>query len=629
MIISRQISSFMCTIVFPIFILFDGQGFAQQSIYLSKEGKAQAVIVTADMQTVTLQFAAEELAKYLKCITGDDFLVLKKDELNKATIRLELKEGSGIEDYKISVEDNKNIVLAGNSDRAILYAVYDLLERLECVWMAPDFHFYNGNNEHIPSRPTLVYKHKADIDKSPDLKYRKIYIEEGLSHNLQNLPQMIEWMPKGGYNTMVFPLDFRGRGEVEWDNWRGGLIPQLQKRGITIEVGGHGYQNFLNADMENGTLFKKHPEWFGMEDGKRSRAERRIFCTSNSEAVDYVHFQLLKYLKERPEIDIFDFWPPDGGRWCECSECEKIGTSADQHARLVNLTSDFFAEHLPGLKIEAIAYARTRELPKRYDIDEDVLIDFCPISQSFEEQIYNSTEGSNYTYRKNIIDWKTAFQGDFSIYSYYRKYQWRSLPVLLPYYMQNDLQWYKSQGVAGISTYAEPADWYTYELNHYVLGKLAWDVNADVGKLIDTFAQARYGDAAETAVFVYQTLEDVVRFATNIVGTSMKTVEEYDRHLERMNIAQKKLEEASPEFASATVIPEYLDRIGVSVKYATLNILIQQNEAADGPQSRKKELVDKKIELIEANEGKGVFLIHPRLQGDRLYSYFNLEKPKN
>lgn len=619
---SKQImSSFLFTIVFSM--LFNGQGYAQ-SIDLSKDGKAQAVIITADMQTVTQQFAADELAKYLKRITGDDFLLTNENKFNSPAIRLELKKGSGKEDYKISV-DNEDIVLAGNSGRAILYAVYDLLERLGCVWMAPDFHFYNGNNEHVPSRPTLIYEHKADVIERPDLKYRKIYVEGGPSHTIENLPQTIEWIPKGRYNTIVFPLDFGGRGEKKWDNWRAELISQLQKRGLIIEVGGHGYQNFLNADMENGTLFDKHPEWFGMKDGKRTQAQRRIFCTSNSDALDYVHVRLLKYLKERPEIDIFDYWPPDGGRWCECPECEKVGTPSDQHARLINLTSEFLARHLPDLKIEGIAYARTRNLPSKYDIDKDILIDFCPISQRFEEQIYESTEGANSTYRDNILDWKNTFQGDFSIYSYYRKFQWRSLPVLLPHYMQNDFQWYKSKGVAGISTYAEPADWYTYEINHYILGKLAWNVNVDVEKWIDTFAEARYGDAAEIAKFVYQTLEDVVRFATNIIGTRMKTVEEYDRYIERMNIAKRKLEEASAKFASDKTISENLYRMKLSVRYATLNILIQQNEAADGPQSRKKELVDNKIELIEANDGKGVFLIQPRLQSDRLYSYFGLQ----
>ena len=47
--------------------------------------------------------------------------------------------------------------------------------------------------------------------------------------------------------TLVIPTDYQGHGRVKWDNWRDALTPELQKRGILIEVGGHGYQNFLKG----------------------------------------------------------------------------------------------------------------------------------------------------------------------------------------------------------------------------------------------------------------------------------------------------------------------------------------------------------------------------------------------
>jgi hypothetical protein len=47
----------------------------------------------------------------------------------------------------------------------------------------------------------------------------------------------------------VVPLNYGGQGRVKWDNWRVALTPELQRRGIWIEVGGHGYENYLNAQM--------------------------------------------------------------------------------------------------------------------------------------------------------------------------------------------------------------------------------------------------------------------------------------------------------------------------------------------------------------------------------------------
>jgi hypothetical protein len=46
----------------------------------------------------------------------------------------------------------------------------------------------------------------------------------------------------------MFPLDYQHQRRTRWDNWRDALIPELRKRGIPVEVGGHGYQTYLPAD---------------------------------------------------------------------------------------------------------------------------------------------------------------------------------------------------------------------------------------------------------------------------------------------------------------------------------------------------------------------------------------------
>ena len=75
------------------------------------------------------------------------------------------------------------------------------------------------------------------------------------------------------------------------------LTPELQKRGITIEVGGHGYENFINAEMQDGKLFAEHHDWFGQdENGQRVKAKNRVFCTSNPQAVDFVVANVVAYL---------------------------------------------------------------------------------------------------------------------------------------------------------------------------------------------------------------------------------------------------------------------------------------------------------------------------------------------
>jgi alpha-glucuronidase len=107
-----------------------------------------------------------------------------------------------------------------------------------------------------------------------------------------------------------------------------------------------------------------------------------------------------------------------------------------------------------------------------------------------------------------------------------RKYAWNSLPNIIPHYIQEDLRWYRVVGVAGVSTYAEPGDWFTYELSHCVLGRLAWDPDTKVGAVIDEFCTARYGPEAALAREVFAGLESIVRHACSLPGTRLKTVAE-------------------------------------------------------------------------------------------------------
>jgi hypothetical protein len=263
-------------------------------------GKNQQVILIPSKPSPAERFAADELAKYINRISGVDLKVhhAVATEVPKQAIIVTEQEHlaefgprhfqnlSKQDGYSIS-ESGETIQLVGASGRSTLYAVYQFLDGLGCRFLAPELNFYNRAAEVLPEKLPIVINDKITGVSEPKLKFRKLYVEEGHSHNIENLKQMVEWMPKVGYNTLVIPTDYSGGGRVKWDNWREALTPELQKRDITIEVGGHGYQNFLNATMEGGTLFDKHPDWFGQDkQGKRRKERGQVFCTSNAAAVD-------------------------------------------------------------------------------------------------------------------------------------------------------------------------------------------------------------------------------------------------------------------------------------------------------------------------------------------------------
>lgn len=574
-----------------------------QKILLASQGKANCSVISSSRATLTQQFAASELARYLQQISGADFPVLPApDRKTGAAILVEIDPRQEQEAYSIKAK-GRQIVLTGGSGRAVLYAVYDFLHRLGCVWAAPEFSFYEGLSEYVPHRAELFYDAGQTIEEHPRLKFRKLDVEEGRSHNTENLKQIIDWMPKLRFNILMVPLNYGGWGKVQWDRWREALIPELKKRGLMIEVGGHGYQNFLNAGMEDSTLFKKHPDWFGKNKNcEPTPDEYDVFNTSNPEAVQYLIRNVQQYIRLHPEIDIFDFWPPDMARWAECPELLSLGSPLDRQAALVNAVDSAIKKINPGIILEMIAYQPVL-LPPEKELNRDVLVDFCPINQSFEKQIFDPASSNNAAYVDALLKWRKKFAGNIGLYSYYRKYGWRSLPNIIPHYMQQDMKWYAQVPVQGISTYAEPGDWFTYELNHYVLGHLAWDPDAAVDSLVNGFCRARYGTGWELARQVYTTLESTVRIEGNIPYTALKPAQQTAETLKELTT----LRETMASFQAPSSLQQNFSRLLLMLDYAIYDLQIQ--EARGGSSAAAEEKTEQLVRFLEANRHQGVFIL--------------------
>lgn len=590
---------------------------AGQRIALASDGKANYAVVVPQKASAAETFAAGELSRYLKDISGASFPNAGKGRpfiaacvatrLPKLAPNVAFPPVDG-ESYGLFVRGG-NIFLVGGTDRSVLYAVYDFLQQLGCKWVAPDFEFYEGKSRSIPRTSNLWYAAQPDAVQHPAMKYRKFYVEEGRTHNTENLTQLIDWMPKARFNILVVPIDYEGHGRVKWDNWREKLIPELTKRGIVVEVGGHGYQNFLNQGMENGKLFNVHPEWFGMdESGKRSPDPHRVFCTSNAEAVAYLQSNLLSYLNEHSEIDIFDFWPPDSERWCTCERCAALGNESDRHTLLVSQTAAFLRKQKPHVRVECIAYSHYVSPSPRRTLDPNVLVDFCPIRQSFEYPIYSDSSENNRGYRDHLLAWLARFDGDVSIYSYYRKYAWHSLPNIIPHYMQNDLRFYRRAGAKGISTYSEPGDWFTYGLNHFALAHLAWDPQVNVDSLTEAYCSVVYGKDAPVAVYVYGQLEKIVRHGCSIPHTVPKSPAETLGFADRLAACREKIASVCGTADAGDPALGHLKRLDLMLEYAEKDLALVYAKST-GASDDQLETMRKDIKRwLVSNNRRGVFV---------------------
>lgn len=280
-----------------------------------------------------------------------------------------------------------------------------------------------------------------------------------------------------------------------------------------------------------------------------------------------------------------------------------MGPASDRHALLVSQTARFLDKELPEVKLECLAYSRYTKPPQNEILDRNVLLDFCPINQSFEYQIYDESSGNNKSYKQDLLSWLKLFDGDISIYSYYRKYAWRSLPVIIPHYMQNDLRFYRNSGAKGISVYSEPGDWFTYGPNHYVLGHLAWNPSVDVDSLIKEYCTQLYGTDEEVAVSVYSELENISRYGCKIPHTKPKTSEKYNEYIIRLNACSDNVKAAINQQSSN----RHLRRLKVMVEYAKQSV--EMMKLTSEKNIEEAEITANKIKkLMTENAGWGLFI---------------------
>jgi hypothetical protein len=615
-----------------VLVLFISQAAFAEELVIVREGKSDYRINVSPNDIPTERFAAQELAKYLKQMSGAELEVKKLDgqgpwiliACRSVPATDSPMSGTNADAYEITRHSTGSISITGATGRAVLRGVYAFLEGIGCRFLAPQLELYRGSGEVVPKLETIAVPDSVFVKTQPVLNFRKIYVEEGHSHTPENLVQMVEWMAKVGYNTLVVPTNYQGKGRVMWDRFREKVAPECQKRGITIEVGGHGYQNFLNAEMEEGKLFEQHPEWFAVDAaGKRQKAQAWVFNTSNAQAVRYLVDNFVTYIKAHPEIQIYDFWPPDGAKWCECEDCKKLGTPPDRQAILLAQVKEAAAKVRPDLRIEMIAYSSYVDPPEHATVDPSVLVDFCPINQQFDHKINDPAAEKNAKYVEALKAWRGRFKGDISIYSYYRKYAWDSLPVVIPHYMQKDLQFYTTLPVQGVSTYAEPGDWGTYELNHYVLAQLAWDPTVEVDFVVKKFCEARYGASAGKAEAALRTLEEITRKTSSIPNSALKSAKEIEDDLGRA----WKLEAIREDAKAATdpAVKRALERLGMVCEYLRRDLELQKLRAEKGPKEEMRAKADELLKFVREHGDEGVFLVkEQRLSNARVSKRYGL-----
>jgi hypothetical protein len=462
-----------------------------QTLTIAQNGEAKAVIVVAADATEPERHAADELAVFLRQITGAKFEIQAPPAAGQSRL-LVGPEAAKLADTNFSTEGlgsdgtvirtvGNDLILAGGRPRGTLYAVYTFLEdHVGCRW-------WSSKVSAIPTKPTLEVD-RLNVRYVPPLEFRETFWFDAFDG---------DWSVRNKSNGNSERLD--------------------EKQG-----GKHKYEGFVHTFfplIPPDKYFKNHPEWFSEIDGKRVH-ERAQLCLTNEE----MRAELVKNLKERlrnnPAATIASVSQNDWHGNCKCSKCATIEKEEDSPAglmlRFVNTVAEDIEDEFPNVAISTLAYQYTRKPPKITRPRQNVIVRLCSIECSFSKPL---ADERNKKFRDDIVGWSKICNRLY-IWDYTTNFRHYIMPhpnlrVLGPnvkFFVDHNVKGIFEQG-AYTSNGAEMA-----ELRAWVLAKLLWNPSLDGQKLIDEFIAGYYGPAGHHIKEYLQIIHDAVEASGDHLG---------------------------------------------------------------------------------------------------------------
>src|SRR6185503_14934564 len=291
---------------------------------LVKKGKPGADIVVGEEPALPILFAAQELQRYVKEMSGAELPIVKTTSKRPAVVLASLQpDKARVDDpreedyYRLNIA-TKTLSIEGASPRAVLFGAYDVLERLGCGWCVP-------GDDVVPKRDTLELA-PLRADTRPAFQYRMMLDFPMLS--VAQTVAIADWIAKNRMNWVHECPNAHG-APTAWYERRERVVPELTKRGLHLLVGGHTMHTWVPE-----TNFAAHPEWFALEDGKRKPP---TLCISQAEMTA----ELIKNMQRCLEVDVVDLWHTDSEVFCHCAKCTRgVATEGPNHSRPASLPAD-------------------------------------------------------------------------------------------------------------------------------------------------------------------------------------------------------------------------------------------------------------------------------------------------
>jgi hypothetical protein len=461
----------------------------RKDIVLVENGKSDYVIVISKSCSLSEEYAAKELQKFIKEISEVEIPIKREDEeiSNKMIL---VGESEKLKELKVNIDFDSlgeegfiiktkgdNLILCGGKKRGTLYSVYSFLEEiLGCRW-------YTKKVSFIPKMKKIIIP-SLNKEEKPIIQYREVFFTE------------------------AFDRDWAVRNKVNGHHQR-----------LDEETGGHyKYSHFVHTFYQlvpPEKYFDTHPEYFALVEGERRKYNAQL-CLSNPDVLKIAKEEVFRWIEEDKSANIFSVSQNDCGGWCQCEKCkeldEKEGSPSASIINFVNQIAEEVSKKYPDKYIDTLAYTYSETPPKNIKPHKNVIVRLCHMAPSCDSHPLEKCE-KNKKYVENLKKWSKICDNIY-IWHYVTNFAHYLRPFPNFNAIRYDIPFYAKCGVKGIfcqGSYAEGGGGEMAELRSYVLAKLLWNPNVDVDKIIEDFLKGVYGKSAKPIKEYFEMLHKKVK----------------------------------------------------------------------------------------------------------------------
>lgn len=450
-----------------------------ETVKICQDGKALLPIVISPKASDEIKKTAETLASILKKISGATFSIETKDKPDGITLGTlnqfpdnKLNSDMAVKDVYDGVEstailtNNGIICLLGNTDLGVSHAMYRFLESFGYRW-----YFMSSKWEIIPKKKNLscsINEIRRPCMLSRTFAFTRLAFKFQKGDPLQ-LDVFRRWKTANQVDESI-----RVRAAHAWNK-----IP-------------HAFKMKKYPYRE---VFKKHPEYYALVNGKRTPDQ---LCVTNKDlqalVIDYAN----TYFELYPNETMVSLDPADTMKCCTCPECSKLGNISNQPFYLANIVAKELQKTHPTKLIGLLAYAWHSEPPK-FKIESNILV-----------QLTAGFNASKYNFDELLKLWQKSGVR-LGVYEYFT--YWDMDRCLMPakgaHNALDDLKpRMKKLFDHGVRSYtAESANsWGAHGLGYLVAHQLMWNPDADIPAFKKDFYKNAFGPAASVMEKYYECL---------------------------------------------------------------------------------------------------------------------------